>query len=354
MTCFELGCGEHRIMLTDRCGSPLLCEVSSSDVLEVEYTRLLDETSEARVTITTGGPGCCDCGALADGYGSLATWRHEVAIYRGVDLVWQGPIVRIEYGVEQVIITARDVSAWMERRTPTVDFSTVGAPVDLSSIAESLIRDAFDDDDPCVLDYLDVRDSGIVGEREYVADDAYVIEHLRELSETGVDWTVLGRRIVVAGEVAFSIAGTLTDDDFLGGLTVIEDGMGLATRAVITGDGVTGTAGGVDEFYGLVTLLTDSESVKDQASADAAAQQHVDASTPSPVFLTVPDDAALNPKAAVCINELVPGSLVTVRTGATCRTVVATLRLTRLRVFVSEGEESIGVTLVPIGAQVNS
>lgn len=344
-----LGCGDYEVLITDRCSTSSLCTLDGATVLDLEFTRLLDETGDALVTVATQGAGCCDCGTI--GLGDLHVWRHVLVIARDGERVWEGPITSLTYSADALLIEARDHSAWLAQRTTKVADTFVG--VDLATIAETLVRDAYDADDPCLEAYVDATPTGIDADRTYEVDDGYIADHLRDLAETGLDWTQLGRALIITGEVGAGVVATLNDGDFLEGLEVVEDGLALCTRAIVQGDGVTGVAGGVDTYYGLHDCLVDADEVLDQASATAAAQGRVDASNPGPVYVRVPDGASLAPTAGVCFNDLVPGTLFTVRSSITCRDVAATLRLVELSVTVSGGEESVAPVLVPVGLVVD-
>ncbi|MGW1107241.1 hypothetical protein [Streptomyces sp. NPDC002540] len=55
-------------------------------------------------------------------------------------------------------------------------------------------------------------------------------DHLRDLAATGVDFTVLGRQILILPEDHYARVGSLMDVDFASELAVAEDGLALATR----------------------------------------------------------------------------------------------------------------------------
>lgn len=338
-----LGCGEHVVYLYDRCNERMVCEVEG--VTSVEWSRVLDDTSEATVEVAVSGisPACCGC------LGDARSWATEVVITRGDETVWVGPIVRLTYTSSTVTINARDSSAWLNRRVPHADLAFVAT--DLAEIAEALVSDALEPDGGCVLDVTTLASTGILGDREYVENIGYVGDHLDDLSRNGLDWTVVGRRMLLGPEECFGFGESLYDEHFLGDIQVVEDGLSLCTRAVVEGDGVVGTAGGVDPFFGLVECYTQEDSVLDLASANASAATIVDGQNPPPVALVIPPDSALRPETPIGINELIPGVCFGVATSSTCRELSATLRLTTLRVLVAQdGSETIGVTLAPPSA----
>ncbi|MBA9005911.1 hypothetical protein [Thermomonospora cellulosilytica] len=347
-----LGCAEtYEVAFHDRTGS-----VPFGGALEpsaLEWGRILDDTSEAKVTIPVADVECCD--TLA----AVRTWCNDLSIYRdGSELVWQGPVVHLDHGPGETVVTARDVSAWLSRREiPTlIDRTTATGtgPADLTAIAEEVIRAALAPDDPNILPYLYVLPSGVTGERRYEPNTSYAGDELRELGRTGIDWTALGRRIILAGEMPFARLPALTDEDFLGDVRVIEDGLAAATRAIVIGEGITATAGGPGPC-GLLTVIVKEDSIKDQASAQAEADALVASRNPAPLIVDVPDGAQLDPQAPVAIRDLVPGVVVPVTATQRCRQVATDLRLTRLAVtYTSNAGEAVKVTLAPAGLETTT
>ncbi|MFF3665477.1 hypothetical protein [Microtetraspora malaysiensis] len=339
-----LGCaGEYTVEIRDRAGAVAYGTVEPS---AVEWSRLLDDTSDATVHVPYSGPECCDL------LNRTRTWCNSVSIFRDDELVWMGPITGLTYKHDETIITARDVTQWLVRRVikTTLDF-TGSKAADLAKIGEALVRHGYEQDDPGVLPYLHVVSSGIVGERKYDPDSGYVFDQLKELARTGVDWTAIGQRIIIAGEMPIARLPGLTDEHFVGELTVVEDGLAAATAATVLGKGVTAYAGGAGAC-GLLEVLVSEQEIMDVASARAEAEAIVAAGSPSPIYLDVPDDAQLDPDTPAAINDLVPGVLVPVASEETCRKVAAELRLQRVRVsFTEDAGEQVRVTLAPTGVQ---
>lgn len=341
-----LGCAEeYAIAVMDRTGRSQQGELVNASALRWE--RVLDDTSEAVVTVPYQGPDCCELLAAAH------PWCHEIAVYRGGLLVWQGPIVSIDYGREETVISAKDVTAWLAHRVikTLLDYSAAGyGPADLVTIAAALVRHGLAQDDPAVEQYLLTRPSGVTGERRYEPNASTVLDELAELARTGVDWTALGRRIILAGELPLARLSQLNDDHFAGELRVIKDGRQAATAATVVGKGITATSGGVGPC-GLLETLANEQEILDQASARAEAEAIIKAGT-NPIRLQVPDGSALVPDAPVEINELIPGVLVPVVSTETCYDLAAELRLQRLQVtFEAEAGERVAVSLVPVGVE---
>lgn len=332
-----IGCGTHTARIVDRRTG---ATVSVAEVLvEVEWTRVLDDVSTARVVIHPDR----DCCAQLD---RVRTGRHRLLLWRDGQAVWEGMIVRAEWTVGAFEAEAVDVLGWLDLRTPHRDMDFEDS--DLVDIAEWLIKDAFRPDDPGHTVQV-IAPTRIRGSRSYLQDEGPTGDHLRDLAETGLDYTAVGKRIVLMPEDWCEQVGALTDADFPDGLTVAEDGVSLVTRWVVFGaDGVKGEAGGEHPYYGLVERVVEEPSILDDASANAAARSRLRHSMPAPVWLDT-QQVTLSPDAAVTVPSLVPGWCVDVTTTATCRLISQRMKIQNLRVRENERGEQVAVQLAPSG-----
>ncbi|MFD8820868.1 hypothetical protein ACFV1C_00615 [Streptomyces sp. NPDC059605] len=329
-------CASHSAQIIDRDGAA----VAGTDILlEVEWSRVLDDISEARVVIASGDD-CC--AALS----RIRTWRHKLAIYRGTDPVWEGPIISVEWTPDGVEISAVDILGWLDRRTPHTTQEFVDQ--DLADIAAWLVDDGFAPDDPGHTTTI-VAPSRIRGRRAYQEDVGQTGDHLRDLAATGIDFTALGSRILILPEDHAARLASLSDADFADDLVVVEDGLALATRWVVHGkDGVKGVAGGAHPYYGLIERVVEETSILDDASAEAAARSRLAASCPAPVFLDS-QEATLSPDAGLDVTVLVPGWCVDVTTTQTCRTIAQALKISTVKVKEDGDSETISLQLTPAG-----
>ncbi|MFF4179732.1 hypothetical protein [Streptomyces sp. NPDC001750] len=329
-------CASHTAQIIDRDGAA----VAGTDVLvTVEWSRVLDDLSEAKAVIA---PDADCCAALS----RVRTWRHKLAIYRGTDPVWEGPITSVEWTVDGVEISAVDILAWLDRRTPHTSQEFVDH--ELADVAAWLIDDGFAPDDPGHSVEI-VDPSGIRGRRAYRADVGQIGDHLRDLAATGLDFTALGSRILILPEDHSARVASLSDADFADELVVVEDGLALATRWVVHGkDGVKGVAGGVHPYYGLIERVVEETSILDAESATAAARSRLAASSPAPVFLDS-QEAVLSPDAGLDVDALVPGWCVDVTTTQTCRTISQALKISTVKVKEDGDSETISLQLTPAG-----
>lgn len=333
------GCGVHQAVIADRSGAIL---TPAQTLTQVEWNRVLDDVSTARVTIRPDG----DCCERLDG---VRPWRHKLLIYRDGQPVWEGPIIRPEWSVGELTIQAADVLAWLDRRVPHQSIRFGDA--DLADIATWLIEDGFAPDDPGH-EVMVVAPAGVRGDRRYSVDVGQTGEHLRDLADTGLDFTAVGSTIVLLPEDHLASVGTLVDADLPDGLTVYEDGGELATRWIVYGDeesGALGTAGGVDPYYGLLERSVEETSIEDDRSATFAARSRLRGSLPLPVFLDS-DQVTISPEAAIDVPKLVPGWCLDVATTATCRTISQRLKIASVKVTETGNGESVQVSLAPSGA----
>lgn len=323
------GCGTHTARVVDRGGAT----VTEAEILtECEWTRVLDDVSTARVVINPSG-NCCE--RLAD----VRAWRHSLHIYRDGAPVWQGPILQPEWRAGQVELYAADVTAWLDRRVPHQ--SITFGDSDLTEIASWLIQDGFEPDDPGHTVEV-VAPSGVRGGRAYTRSIGQTGDHLRDLAETGLDYTAVGSTIILLPETHRATVGRLSDGDLPEGMIVAEDGSGLATRWIVAGDeegDVMGEAGGADSYYGLLERYVEQTSIKTNASAAAAARAKLRSSFPVPVFVDT-EEVTISPDAAISVPHLVPGWCLEVTSTATCRTVAQRLKIVGVKVTEDGGTES--------------
>jgi hypothetical protein len=317
--------------------------VAEADVLlQVEWSRVLDDASTARVLVQPEGD-CCE------GLARVRSWRHNLQIFRDGVGVWEGPVVTPVWRADGVEIAAVDVLGWLDRRVPHDDLFF--PDTDLVQVAHALIRDGFAPDDPGHQVQI-LSESRITGTRRYEKDVGQTGDHLRALAENGLDYTAVGRRILLMGEDHCARVGRLTDEDFPSGLEIAEDGSSLATRWVVHGaeeGDIKGEAGGIDSYYGLLERVAEETSILDNNSAAAAARSRLRGSYPAPTFLDTSNETTLAPDASVDVASLVPGYCVDVTTTSTCRTISQSLKIHGVKVTENDRGESVRVQLVPSG-----
>lgn len=355
-----LGCCEnYSILIASKEGLPL----GELPVSECEFSRVLDDFSEATVVIPLASTECCSI------LNQIHTWHHELQLFRDGVYVWSGPIVNIKGNRTSVTIVARDLFALIEKRiihnqlcfalacAPTPP----GAPADLSVIATAIINDALIVDGHNYT--IEAVDCGFIGERLYQPGEN-AFNALQEAFRLGLDGTVLGRKIILGaanGGAPYGRTAMLGCDDFLGDVSFEEDGLSTATRAITLGEGFVGVAvapgsdiNGEHPYYGLLEYVSlDRQELNTQALADQAAAAIITATFPPPNNLVTPSGSRLAPTAPISIQELVPGVLTPIVADCLCRPASAVLVLQKLEVSWGPDGEAVQVTYGSPGS-VNS
>lgn len=352
----ELGCGTYRVLITERCGGRVICELTDM-MSALTYNRLMDDTSEAQAVINLSGDGgntsaCCAC------LGDTRTWLHSMLIYRDEEIVWgPGPVYNLLYRKDTVTVTARDVSAWLDVRvvhheyTKALGTDFVQKPIDY--IVRTILTDALSAEDPCnLVSMLDVGSIPALMDKEASIGDGYAGDILRDLARNVLDYTVVGNRIIIREQLSFGPYSHLHDEDFQTEIEVEERGAEAGTKWYVNGSGVYGSCGGEPEhiqYLGLIEQVDSEDQITDLNAVKSAACSRLQGSNPAPLYVNVPDGARLSPSAGVTMNQLIPGTLVDVSLRDICRAVTVRQRLTAVHVTVTDGDEAIGVTLSPLG-----
>lgn len=343
-----LACASHQVTITDRAGNII---VDGGDLTSIEYNRALNEVSTATVKIGADSPGCC--GQL----GAVRSWRHMVNVYRNGEFVWGGFIVSIDWQNDQVGMIAVDLVGLLDRRVPHQNLTYNGT--DLTVIAQELIDDGLAPDDPGHTVTV-MGPAMVTGGRTYEQNVGQTADHLRDLADTGIDFTAVGNNIIILPDDFCQVIGRLSDTDLPEGLSVAEDGARLITRQIIAGSeesGAIGVAGGVNSYYGLLEQYEEQTTINDQSSADAAARARLASSNVVPVFVDT-QEVTLSPDTNLNFPQLIPGWCLDVTSEGTCRTISQRLKITGVKVqedggtIGSPGSEQIAVQVTATGDQL--
>lgn len=325
-----VGCAAHSYTVTDRNGSLL---TSSGNLLSVEYNRLLNDSSTAKITIGVTGAECCT------ELGNLRSWRHLLNLYRGENFMWSGYITRVDWSFDRCVITAVDIIGLLDRRVPHQAFTF--DDTDITEIARQLVEDGLMPDDPGHTTTV-IGPSGVIAGRSYELAVGQTADHLRDLADTGLDFTAVGNNIVILPDAFADVVGRLSDEDMPEGVTVTEDGASLGTRQIVAGSQAgtpVGIAGGVNAYYGLLEVYAEQTTLNDQAAADAAAAAKLKSNLGVPVFIDT-QNVTLAPTANIDVGKLVPGWCVDISSDSTCRTITQRLKITGLSITEDGGSDA--------------
>lgn len=381
----RLGCATSYtaiIYYWDRQSQNLRLYTELTGITEITWERVLDDYSEARVRFRPRkGDDCCGkIKMILDANGKviqpgLWVWAHELAIFRDGELVWQGPLFSIDELVlpdetsDHIQLTARDFIGWLDRRVVHDDHNWENETRDLAVFAADIVRDAFDPDPIGMLPHLHVTMTGRTAKRSIRKWEARSGEELRDIARGGLDFTSVGRAIIIKGPTRDENIPTivLRAKDFNSGVEIRMVGSEAATVGYAVGGVPTNpnstvpienippnkqrwprTEHGVNPFWGLIENWTQSEGVQDNEFLTWIARQKVLDGNPPPRTLSIPADTGLAPHAPVSIHDLVPSTYFTVSISGTCFSLAQYVRLSHVRVtWTAHQPEQIGVTFVP-------
>jgi hypothetical protein len=339
------GSGTYQAGVYTRGGRRRLTQISQ--LSQVTWSRVADDASKASAVIPRAAQ-TATCQSVLAG---LDGWGYELVLWRDGERFWEGPLQTVLHTRTAVTLGAVDVSGWLDHRTVHQRYRRDTGTDDLSVLVTLLLADALGPDDPNVLGWADVRRIGRTSTWLVNADTVMAGATLRDwASQQGLNFTAVGRRIVVFPEATpLGVGPLLTDDSFLGdALSVLVDGTQTTSRAMVvsqqppqdatTGQFTTtneptqqkiGDAGTTDPFYGLLeTIIQDNSQVPPgPTAAQITSAARVAADNPTPTILGVASGSALSPLAPITLAQLVPGVVVPVRSTATLRQVQQTMQI---------------------------
>lgn len=376
----------HTALIYDRGGARRLHQLI--DLSAVEWGRVLSGKSKAQVTVS--GRACAEQAATLN---AIQAHRHELVIFRGAERVWEGPILQVEWHQDRAVILANDVSDYLDGTPLSIDWPNEegGGPRLMTDRVDAIIRHELADGytmetnggpvfvpgwegiDPPVnlLPFLDVRPSGSLLTRSATLSFEMLLgEHLYNLSQSGLDWTAVGRSLIY-WDSAQALARTraLTEADFYGEVSVIASGADQASIAHLSGQrpesdpddptppastGV-GHAGAAHSYYGVWTRIISqaNEEGSDeptQEELNSQAQRGLLGRTPVPLEVVVDGSGGIRLSQGLGINDLVAGAEVPVTALLNLRPVSQLQRIKDVTVDESADGETIKVTLIPAGA----
>ncbi len=282
-------------------------------VIEAEFTRTLDDTSSAWVTVTapTENDGCRDCRPVE--------WADELVFWRGDNPqpAWIGPIVSLTDTGAEFTIRAIDRSGLVGDRTASRNHPALGgALVDPGDLA-SWMLDEIDAQGPLGLEWHLHRDAAVGPVPAEVVAGDLLWDAFTDLAADAVDWTVVGPELHLG--VPTMLHGTLptldTSKDWTEATATVErDAMGYASHVEVVGAaGVravyAGPAGPAARVYRPLRIVR--EGLTSQARAERMAQD-LWADAQDPQLLIATGSASLSADCPITVEDLIPGRLLTV------------------------------------------
>jgi hypothetical protein len=349
----RLGCGVPSFFITSRCAGTLSCVLDDA-VTRARWTRKLDEVSDAEVTIQLSGDAtlaCCQCLAETE------PWCHELHIWRNGEEVWVGPIQEIEYTSDNIVVRAKDSLAWLGVRVPPFNVNRTSVDTELTVVAEDILLLGFGADSPdhtCEYDSRYVVPTGRLEKRYYEAYSMTALDMLQDMAETGINYTTLGRTIVIVGDSdPLTPLVILTDEHIMGEVEVTKDGTVQGNVFYVhyeKNEGLPAQAEAVEKYcyHDIERIRT---GLPNLASAEAVAEALAKEAAITPRALIVPAGSRLSPDTPWTINEMVPGARVDVAITRLCLTLTQSFRLMEIEVnYDPRDGESVGLTLMPMNS----
>jgi len=325
-------------------------------VVSVQWSRKLNEISDATVVIAKAGSACC--AALA----TLMPWQHELSIYRDGVLVWQGPVWYPHENAATFTIEARDLAGWWPRWPATVYGKL--ASMDGVSRMRTVLDAHFARNicDPGMAAWLTYHTGAAAVALEIARGDS-IDDVAGQLVDAAMDYTSVGRRIVIM-PTGYDYGGhpvaSLTEEDLGGDIESGVDGDAILTWVTALGaeNPATGAAYYADlstpintSVWGLHYASTTSDEETSSTALKELARAVLLAGAPPQRVIRLPDDAALSPRAPVSVEQLVCGARVDILLGSGwCQALAERARLVGVSGRWEAGaDEAVGVSLVAAG-----
>jgi hypothetical protein len=325
-------------------------------VESIRWERMRDDISTANCTIPTHE--CCE------DLGNLRTILHELHIEREGVMVWEGPIVRLEYEHDVVRIYAEDV-LWQAKRLVLESgysqiYPNIGNVIDrMDWLLRSQCYARFGDPWKVVPHLHPIHHAGDPRtSRSVNAYQYYVWEDFDKYAEdSGTDYCVVNRDIYYFDtHLAWKVLPELDEAYISQFPRVVEYGNSAATRFFITnGEGQAGWAVQPDLGYGYIDEL--QTNIQDGTPGALTAEEIAEWSNtafhglsgriPPPVSVIIPENTTLLPGAPWAMTDLIPGAWFQITLDNLCRPITAWQRLHQITVTEAAPEgESVTFTAV--------
>lgn len=356
----SLFCSRHQVYVFDRGGRHLIGELTPLSL--VRWDRIRDDISQATIHIPVRSSECDQV------LGILHAGRHEIAIYRGDQRVWEGPITHLTFRRDRVEVQARDVMHYVYRLVMKGEYNNNYPNVNtiIRRVRNILLFELGrrETEDPPINVWPHVKlhetpeDARTAARTLMFASS--VFDHIDALAaRAGLDYTVVGRSIHLFDvDTSIGQTPTVTENDFLGDVIITEYGMELATYVAITdGEGHAGEAGGEHPYYGHVEVVhaaydegtrKEDDPLPTVAEMRSQARRVLAGANPTPVVVRVPDGSTINPHGALSLVDLVPGVRIPLMAKLPGRTLLQMQKLDHMRVEETGGSgvaEGVGETV---------
>jgi len=372
-----LGCPDHYTATVHwRGGERVYTYVDK--VESVTWARERRKVSEAAIVVAASGvsSGCME--RLLTTYEGV----HEITVYRDEKVVWQGPIKQRQVTVSgnrpiQITFTAADVSEYVRRRLLARTATLTN--VDLSQVAQEVVRSTLSSRDPNVLAHMRATTVGQTASRTLRAYSRYGGDELAEVAGLGVDWTALGRTMYFSppADANTTPQGSITGEHLVGEIDVVSSLDDYASRVFAAPQAQENVwnhleaVGGYSPIWGMWEHVVQTSYTYNlsptgvwqpngtggptRAQTNAALRRAAQARhtvMSRPVLVVRPGEGShLSPSTPISMDRLVPGARIDLAIGTGSPLAVqAAMRLTRVQVSWSPEGERVTVSLVQMGS----
>lgn len=340
-------------------------------VARVQWGRVANDVSEAVITVN----GAADSTQCCEQVGKIVPKAYEVRLWRDGVNVWEGPVtqdVETTQGGDYVI-TARDVLSWFEPESGrpnlyTLNYTSDDPVVVAADIITRNLTDAWavPNDYPMVLDYLYTEPVGEDINYQPGLVIEYIGDILDDLTDYGLVYTTLGRRIFLIGgaDTSTAVTAQLTQEHIDAPVEIAQAGdelgnVGVGVRpdpddADLPPD--VFMYGNPNSPYRPAYRVVDVHKWANNATANRAAREAIRGRGTPPIVVTMSGSAKLFPNAPIQINEIIPGwtrvDFMTAGRGTEgiCKRVRQPATFASMSVDWVPGLETVQVAMVPVGA----
>ena len=318
-----------------------------SALININYSRVLDNISTAGCEILTPCTEACGELPIAD------HWNTDFVVTHGPmnEVMWRGPVTKVRYRHDRVLIEAKDLFAWATKRVVPVDVTQT--TMDVSEMAAQLWELSVNSVDAPSNEVL-IYPQGITESRETKKSQHRKLWNLyTEMLNTGLDITTFGSRVLFGLPVFQPMF--LTDAMIQGDVEVVKDGDDMANYVYedaaknIVGIWPPGPRVGSNGYPLLEESLSDS-GIQDQISAENAARARYNFSAMGIRRVVAQGGLVLQPAANIDHKKLIAGQLFNFAAGEMCYSATETLRLGALNVSIAGGLETATIDLQPLGS----
>lgn len=339
--------GDYRVRFHSPTGA-IRTDFPCGKMINLAWARQLSEQSRAAL-----GGGTSDSYELIK---NVQPWTDMMSIWRGDDFVWTGFCTGIKYTKTGWAIGVFDPSclAW-RTRTPLSKQWVDTDPVD---IAAELLDTTMNFQNVQGITGLTAKVPSSTSYTFAVTKDAKMVhQNLEDLVKMGIHWTVVGGKPLVmpalrSTQMTFK-KFALADCDFAVQLEAAIDGTRFANDVRLKGGNWAETVQTADQTGLRIQQIVSMDKLVGVSNIQRAAQQQAARSAVLRKVVSVPSGATLNPDVNIGINELIPGIVVPVHTDL-LGGITDWQRLESVEVKVSNGNESVGVTLATSAVDLSS